>query len=59
MLFLNSESDTQGRVLVSTGAGGGGPPAAVVLLDALGLKMDAADRLILMDEDVVKVNDYL
>jgi len=31
----------------------------VVLLDALGLKMEAADGLILLNEDVVKVNDYL
>jgi len=31
----------------------------VVLLDALGLKTEAADGLILLDEDIVKVNDYL
>jgi len=31
----------------------------VVLLDALGLKMEAVDGLILLDEDIVKVNDYL
>ena len=46
-------------MLVITGAGGGGTPASVVLLDALGLKMEAADGMILLDEDIVKVNDYL
>ena len=46
-------------MLVITGAGGGGTPASVVLLDALGLKMEAADGLVLLEEDVVKVNDYL
>ena len=53
-----SESDTRGRVVVIIGAGGGGSPEAVVLLDALGLKMEAADGMILLDEDVVKANDY-
>jgi len=54
-----SESDTQGHVVVITGAGGGSTPAVVVLLDALGLKMEAPDGLVLLDEDVVKMNDYL
>ena len=53
-----SESDTQGRVVVIIGAGGGGTPVAVVLLNALKLKMEATNGTILLDEDVVKVNDY-
>jgi len=53
-----SESDTQGRVVVITDAGGGSTTTAVVLLDALGLKIEAADGLILLDEDVIKMNDY-
>jgi len=53
-----SESDTQGRVVGITGTCGDGTPAAVVLLDELGLKMKAADGLIFLDKDVVKVNEY-
>jgi len=54
-----SESDTQGRVVVITDTGGGGTPASLVLLDAIRLRMEAEDGLIILDEDVVKVNDYL
>ena len=50
-----SESDTQGQVVVITG---GGTMSVVALLDALKLKIKAAAGLILLGEDVVKVNDY-
>ena len=54
-----SESDMQGQVVFITGAGGGGTRAALALLDALGLKMEVANGMILLDEDGVKVADYL
>jgi len=37
---------------------GGGTMAVVALLDALELKMEVTNGLILLGEDVVKVNDY-
>ena len=54
-----SKSDTQGWVVVITSAGGGGTPTAVVLLDAIRLKMEVDNGMILLDENVVKVNGYL
>jgi hypothetical protein len=52
-----SESDTQGRVVVITGAGSSGVPTPGGLLSALGLK-DHVDGKVLADEAEVTPKDY-